>query len=248
MWPRQLGMIDAEQVQHRRVKIVNVNSTCDDVVSHVVSFTPCEARLNTATCHPRAETFRLMFATMNINRCGTTEILTPRRTPKLSGPQHQSIVQQSSAFEVFDQTSNRLIGLFTESGQVASNIPMMIPPIHRHLNKTNSRFAQLASQQTGAAMFITRSAAPNAVEIECVLRLFGEINKLRRSRLHAKGKFHVFNHAFHVSVAMQIINQSLIESSSHIEAPSLNGFAGRDVAQLSMGSVWSFSGTVSGVP
>ena len=45
-------VVDAEQVQNRRLRIVHVNGIFDDVKTEFVSFSVTDSTANSAVCHP----------------------------------------------------------------------------------------------------------------------------------------------------------------------------------------------------
>ena len=59
----QLLMINAKQSQNRRVKIMNMDTFVGDVVPKLIGFPVSDARVYSTTCHPQAETARVMITT-----------------------------------------------------------------------------------------------------------------------------------------------------------------------------------------
>ena len=86
-------VIQAEQVQHRRVQIMQVNFTGDRAITEIVGCSMRESRLHAAAGHEPRETFRLMFPPMRFERCRSGKILAPGCATELPGPQHQRFVQ-----------------------------------------------------------------------------------------------------------------------------------------------------------
>ena len=64
----QAFVVNAHQPQHRRVKVVNMDAAFRDVVTEIIRLAIDEARLHTATRHPRRETARMMVAPIIIRR------------------------------------------------------------------------------------------------------------------------------------------------------------------------------------
>ena len=59
---RQSFVINAEQMQHRGVQIVNVDAILDDVVSELVGLTVGRSGIHTAAGHPQREAARMVIA------------------------------------------------------------------------------------------------------------------------------------------------------------------------------------------
>ena len=209
--PGELGVVDAEQVQHRGVQVVDVDLAVDDAVAHVIGFAVGEAAFHAAAGHPGAEAFGLMFAAVFVDRSRAAEVLAPRRAAELAGPEHQRVFEQAALLQVLEQRGDGLIGLLAELGQVAADVAVMIPAVHRDLHEAHAGLAELASQQAGAAVLVAGSCRSDAVEVERGLALVREIDQLRRRGLHAEGEFHVLDHPFHVRVAVEFVDQPLVQ-------------------------------------
>ena len=219
--PSEACVVDAQQMQHRGVEVVDVDLAVHNAVAHVVGLTEGHTAFHSTSGHPSAEAFRLMLAAVCVNRCCAAEVLAPRRAAELTGPQDERVVQQPTSFQVFEQARNGLIRLLAKPREVAANVAVMVPSIHRHLHEPYTRLAELASQEAGPAVLVGVLVA-DAVEVERLLRFLREVNELRRGGLHAEGEFHVLHHAFHVAVAVQIVDQSLVLPACQIEALPLN--------------------------
>ena len=173
-----------------------------------------------------------MFAAVCVDGSRAAQVLAPGRATKLAGPQHQRVFEQPALLQVFDEPCDGLIGLLAQTRQIAADVAVMVPAVHRYLYEPHSRLTQLASQQAGAAVLIAGVAAADAVKIERGLALAREIDQLRRCGLHAEGKFHVLDHPFHVGVAVDLIEQPLVELPGEIKSLPLNGLGGRSVPQI----------------
>lgn len=90
---RQFGVVDPKQMQHRRLKVVDVYRVFRHIHRQFVRFAIGEAWLHAATRHPQREGVRMMIVTpfgtiVNI-------ALNERRAAKLASPNHQRVVEQS---------------------------------------------------------------------------------------------------------------------------------------------------------
>lgn len=62
--PRQLRVVNPEQVQDGSVQIMQMNSATDHSIPQMIRLTVDHPLPHSTTGHPGAETFRLMFAAM----------------------------------------------------------------------------------------------------------------------------------------------------------------------------------------
>ena len=154
---------------------MDVDFAFDHAVAHVVGLAVRQAPFHAAAGHPGTEAFRLMFAAVLLDRRGAAQVLAPRRAAEFAAPENKRVVEQSPLLQILEQPGDRLISLPAKFRQVAANVNMMVPAIHRDLHEPHTGFAELARQEARSAVLIALFCA-NTVEIEGGLRLFGEIN------------------------------------------------------------------------
>ena len=86
---RQLLVIDTEQMQDRRLQVVQVHRILDNVVPERIRRAVAQSRLYAAAGHPKRETSRMVVATKIV----TTEFpLAIIRASEFAAPNHQRIV------------------------------------------------------------------------------------------------------------------------------------------------------------
>src|ERR1051326_4236781 len=83
----ELGMVKAEQVQDRRVQIVNMDLVPGGVKPELVRLAQGKTRLHAAASQPHAEAIRMMIAPI------IASALHHRSSAKLAAPNHQSVFQ-----------------------------------------------------------------------------------------------------------------------------------------------------------
>src|SRR5262245_17014759 len=110
--------IKSHLVQSSSVKVGNIVTVFNRMESQFIRCPMGNAAFDSPSCHPCAETLRVMVA---------TGILRSRRSTKLCAENHQSLIQQSTLLQVFEQPGNWLIHLCCELGMVALDIGMGIP-------------------------------------------------------------------------------------------------------------------------
>ena len=87
----QPGMVQTEQVENRRVQIVNVDFVFDGVKSQFICFAVNEARLDTAAGEPHGVTVWMMVAP---NLVGFGFALHHGRASEFTTPDDQRFIQQ----------------------------------------------------------------------------------------------------------------------------------------------------------
>ena len=101
-------VVDSQLMKHRRVEVANVDWIFGDVVAEVIGFTVADTTLDTATSHPGRETTRVMVAAVVVP---IRIALRVSRTSEFSRKHDERIIQQTTLFEVPQQTRNRLIDI-----------------------------------------------------------------------------------------------------------------------------------------
>ena len=94
-------MVHTKQVHHRRVQIVDLERIFDRVVAKIVRRAVDRPWFGSAARHPDGETMWIVIASV--------AALGKRGASKLSGKDHQGLVQQPPDFQVFQQGGNGLI-------------------------------------------------------------------------------------------------------------------------------------------
>ncbi len=113
---REPQVIDSEQMEHRRVQVVDVNRIPSDVVAELVGFPVARSWSCAAARQPHGKAPGVMIATV-VDFCQFA--LGVVRPTELSTPHDQSVVQHTSSFEVLDQSGGRLIRILALPRQVS---------------------------------------------------------------------------------------------------------------------------------
>src|SRR5438105_13662372 len=128
-------MIDAEAMEHRGVKVMNVHGIHRNVVAKLVGFAVTEAGLHAASGHPDRITPAVMVAAVVVLFNFALAIGGPS---EFTAPNDQRVVQQAALLEVLHQRRAGLVGVpglfFNAFGQVA----VLVPPAMVELNKTHA--------------------------------------------------------------------------------------------------------------
>jgi len=107
---RQPLVVDAQQVEQRRLQIMNVNPVRGNVVAELVGRTVAHARLHPAAGEPNREAARMVVATVIVGRQSTLAI---NRPPELPSPNDQRVVQKPALLQIQNQRRRRLIRIPT---------------------------------------------------------------------------------------------------------------------------------------
>ena len=99
---RELFVVEAEQVQNRRLQIVDVNGINRDVKAKLVRLAVDNSALYSAPGHPGAEALGMVVA---------AGVLRRGRSPEFGAPNHAGIIQHSPLLEIFKETRNGFVDL-----------------------------------------------------------------------------------------------------------------------------------------
>ena len=80
------------------MQIVDMDFSIGYPIAHFIGFAIGEARFHSATSHPSAEAFGLVFAPMLIDGCGAAKILAPRGSAEFARPQNKGIFKKAALF------------------------------------------------------------------------------------------------------------------------------------------------------
>ena len=103
----QSFVIDSQQVQHRRVQVVEMDSTGRNVVPEFIGCSMNAASPNASTCHPHGEATWMVVASEVLLDLS----LAVTRSAEFAPPNHQRLIEHTGPFQVADQCGSRLIGL-----------------------------------------------------------------------------------------------------------------------------------------
>jgi len=103
----ELGMIETEEMQDRRMQITNVNTVLDHVEAEVVRSAKSHARSHSSTGKPDGEGVWMMIATI------ATTALHHGRASEFAAPDDKGVVEQPTLLEILDETGSGLVGGLT---------------------------------------------------------------------------------------------------------------------------------------
>ena len=106
-------MINAQQVHHGCLQVVDVDSIFGNVVTQLTGFAINRTGLDSSTRHPHRETTWMMIsAKVRLNFA-----LAIVGSAELASPYDERVVQHSSLFQILYEGRCRLVGLFANGWQ-----------------------------------------------------------------------------------------------------------------------------------
>ena len=107
---RQTFMVEAQQVKDGGLKVMDVNLISGDVEAEVIGLA-IGSGLSSAACHQSGESLRVMVATRFTPEGGIG--FDHGRASEFSSPDDEGFVEEPMAFEILNEGSSGLGGLFT---------------------------------------------------------------------------------------------------------------------------------------
>ena len=132
-------VIEAEQVQQRRVQIAQRYRVFHDIVAVVVRLAVHDTRLDARARHPRHESIRVVIA--------SAIALRDRHAAKLATPNDQCVFQHSTLGKIFQQGCNRLVNGCAIPGHATCKKTMMIPIGVCNLDETHTSLCKSPSKK-----------------------------------------------------------------------------------------------------
>ena len=102
----KLGVIEAEQMEHRGVEIVQVDGALDRFITEFVGHAVGQAAARPAAGQPGRKACAVVIAADDFL---SAEHLCVGRASEFAGPQHQRLFQQPSPLQVVQQCRDRLV-------------------------------------------------------------------------------------------------------------------------------------------
>ena len=143
---RQFRVIEAEQMENRRVQVVDVHFVFDDMKSEFISFSKGDAGFDSASREPHRKGLRVMIAAEFAAGIGIA--LDHRSAAELTAPEDERIVEQPALFEVLYQGGTGAIGVGGLFLNAFEDFAVMIPAFVEKLHEADPAFDEAAREQT----------------------------------------------------------------------------------------------------
>ena len=239
-------MVETEQVQDRRVEVVDVDFVLNGFVAVIVGQAVGEAALHAAAGHPHGEGFVVVVAPIVALRV--------RGAAKFAAPDHQRVLEQPALLEIGEQRGDRLVHRAAVCSERRGEVEVLVPVSVRDFHKAHAGLDQAPSQQTfppeviGApvrALPTPFAAWPvgDAIQFFCCLALAGEVHHTRHFLLHPEGELVALDHPLDVGIQTVDPQRLAVKRLQQVEFGALNLRAERrvEVADFRTGD-WSIVG------
>ena len=210
----ELLMIEAEQVQHRRVEVVDMYLLIHRRKPKFVGRSMHVAAAHAAAGQPHAEAVMIVIAAAELRQLGH------RRAAELAAPHHQRGFQQAALLQVLEEGGD---GPVPFAGQLAVHLLDAVVIVPRlsvaapYLNEAHAALQQAARDEQLAAMHAA------AVQVADKFRLLVQIKGVRCFALHPVGQLEGLNAGFQLGVALPCLQMALVEPAHQVQLPALLG-------------------------
>src|SRR5262245_9343906 len=130
----QAFVIESEEMQYRRVQVVNVDFVLGGKIAVVVGASPAQAPFDAPAGQPHREPLRIVIATIGA--------LGGRRAAEFTSPPDERVVEKAPRPEIVEQPGNRQIDLsrvlFVTVLEVGMLVPLHFVVVVRDLNEPHA--------------------------------------------------------------------------------------------------------------
>src|SRR6266568_7717990 len=121
-------------MEDRSVKVMNVDRVFHDVVGEIIGFAMDNSGLGAAAGHPHSEAARVMITSVIVLRQAALGI---NGAPEFAAPNDERGIEQTSRFEILNQSVTRLIDIFALAGEASGYVGVSVPVIVIDLHEAN---------------------------------------------------------------------------------------------------------------
>src|SRR5262249_5021540 len=135
-------MVESEQVEDRRVEIVNGDLFLDRFEPEFIGGSVGYASLDATAGQPHGESVRIVISAI--------ALFGDRRAPELASPDDECFIQQSASFQVTDQSGRGAIHIGAALAEAFFEVLVIVPLLTGsvvHLNVTDAALDQPSGQQ-----------------------------------------------------------------------------------------------------
>ena len=212
----QLHVVDAHQVQHSGVQVVDVHWVFDDIVGEVIGLAVCSARFDAATRHPDCESVGMMIAPEGLRG---DLALGKDSTSELTTPQDQRIIQHPTFLQILDQRCLRLVDILGLNLDALREFKVVVPPPVEDLDEAHIAFRQSSGEKAVGCECPGRSRI-GPVPLEGAVRFIRHVGQFRHGSLHASGQFILADTGARLRVAERLEILPIERSQNIQKAPS----------------------------
>ena len=225
-------VIEAEQMQKGRVKVMDVNAPIDGLETEVVGGTVDLPTLDAATREPHRKAPVIMVAAVDPAGIRTwRRQFHGRRAPEFPAPNHQRAVQHAALLEVLEQGANRPVTLSRQTTMVDFKIVMVVPGLTRpvpQLQESNPFFEQTPGDEELPCLHTW------TIHIANVFRFAADIEGILGVPLHSIRELKGLNACFQLGVRTTLVKVALIEPLQQVKLLPLLAGATERLRMFSM--------------
>ena len=128
---------------------MNVDRIFSDAISKLIGLSINVSPFSSPASHPYRVSLLVMIpARFTYFGTITRGPLSHRGSTKFGIPNDQRILQKTTLFQILEQSSNRLVHLFSFFGKIIKDSAMVVPALIKKLHESHTTLYQTASQQT----------------------------------------------------------------------------------------------------
>lgn len=210
----ELGVVDAHEVEDGGVDVVDVDGLVDDLPAEVVGGTVGDAAFDAATGEPHAEAVGVVVAA---SVGASASEFDYRGAAKLRAADDDGFVEEATSFEVFDECSEGLIGVFSVFA-VCLNILMGVPGVALRVIDLHHADATLDEACGGEAAACGTSLS---VHFDGGGTLFADVEDIGSFGLHAIGGLHGADGGFELRIGLSLGHIEFVELLDEVEFVAL---------------------------
>ena len=200
-------MIESEQLENRRVQIVDVNLVLHRRAAEFIRRAIDRAALHAAARQPGAERAIVVVAARIL-----VAIAVPNRlAPEFSAPHHQRAVEQAALLEVGEEGGARSVDFARALGQTIFEILMMIPAARPDLHEAHAALDESACDEQLPAL------RGISVQLADALRLLADVEGVARLHLHLVSHLERLDARLELRFLLEILAVHRVELCDEIE-------------------------------
>jgi len=141
-------VVDAQLMEHRSLKVADVDGVPSDIVAEVVSFAVTHPALDPAAGHPGCEAAGMVVATVIVS---VFNCLGEYGSAKFPGKDDERVFEKTSLFQILQQGCNWLVDISSLAAQVSRQASVVIPATMEKLNEADIPFGHPPGEQAVAS-------------------------------------------------------------------------------------------------
>ena len=206
-------MVESEQMQHRGVKVVEVNLVLHRIIAVFVCGAVADSRFDATSSQEHCQGVGVVVSAV-IALCD-------RGAAEFSAPEHQCVFQKTTLLEVTDQAMNRLVDFQGILRERFFQSTVLVPLVAvGDLDEADAAFGESSCHQALAAK-VLGGVVVEPVEFVDRLGFIADVLQLRCFALHAESQFKGCDSAFEVRVGSGLLESLPVDAVQQIQFHAL---------------------------